>query len=90
MNEKDILARISEYVGEEQALRDRYRRGGAEDEPGREEEHRRLEQLEVALDQCWDLLRRRRARLEAGLGADPQDPGGERVRPPDEVEGYLQ
>ncbi|TDC90798.1 DUF2630 family protein [Actinomadura sp. 7K507] len=86
MNEKDILARISEYVGEEQALRDRNQRGGAaEDEPGREEEHRRLEQLEVALDQCWDLLRRRRARLEAG-----EDPGGERVRPSDEVEGYLQ
>ena len=85
MNEKDILARISEYVGEEQALRDRNQRGGAEDEPGREEEHRRLEQLEVALDQCWDLLRRRRARLEAG-----ESPGGEQVRPPDEVEGYLQ
>ncbi|MFS2293649.1 MAG: DUF2630 family protein [Actinomadura sp.] len=81
MGEKEILARISGYVGEEQTLRDRYRRG----ELGREEERRRLEQLEIALDQCWDLLRRRRARLDAG-----EDPGGERVRPPDEVEGYLQ
>lgn len=82
MNEQEILARIGEYVGEEQRLRERHRR----DELSREEEHRRLEQLEVALDQCWDLLRRRRARLEAG-----EDPAAEqRVRPPDEVEGYLQ
>lgn len=81
MDEKDILARIDEYVGEERRLRERYQR----DELDREEEHRRLERLEVALDQCWDLLRRRRARLEAG-----EDPGGGEVRPPDEVEGYLQ
>ncbi|MEO3829471.1 DUF2630 family protein [Actinomadura sp. B10D3] len=81
MDEKDILERIGEYVGEEQRLRERYQR----DELGREEEHRRLESLEVALDQCWDLLRRRRARLEAGA-----DPDGTEVRPPDEVEGYLQ
>ncbi|TDD84054.1 DUF2630 family protein [Actinomadura darangshiensis] len=81
MDEKDILARISEYVGEEQRLRDRHQRR----ELGREEEHRRLERLEVALDQCWDLLRRRRARQEAG--EVPDDAG---VRPPDEVEGYLQ
>ncbi|MFI0409925.1 DUF2630 family protein [Actinomadura sp. 3N508] len=81
MDENDILARINEYVGEEQRLRERYQRR----ELGREEEHRRLESLEVALDQCWDLLRRRRARLEAG-----DDPRGEDVRPPDEVEGYLQ
>ncbi|WP_205717811.1 DUF2630 family protein [Actinomadura soli] len=81
MDENDILARINEYVGEEQRLRERYQRR----ELDREEEHRRLESLEVALDQCWDLLRRRRARLEAG-----EDPRQEDVRPPDEVEGYLQ
>jgi hypothetical protein len=81
MDEKDILARIDQYVGEEQRLRERYQR----DELDREEEHRRLERLEVALDQCWDLLRRRRARLEAG-----EDPDDAEVRPPDEVEGYLQ
>ncbi|QXJ24142.1 DUF2630 family protein [Actinomadura graeca] len=81
MDEKEILKRIDAYVGEEQRLRERYQRGDL----GRDEEHRRLEDLEVALDQCWDLLRRRRARLEAG--EDPDDTG---VRPPDEVEGYLQ
>ncbi|GAA2132142.1 DUF2630 family protein [Actinomadura napierensis] len=83
MDEKDILARIDDYVGEEQRLRDRYQRGDLD----REEEHRRLEDLEVALDQCWDLLRRRRARIDAG--ADPGDADAH-VRPPDEVEGYLQ
>ena len=81
MDEKEILARINEYVGEEQRLRERYQRR----ELDGAEERRRLERLEVALDQCWDLLRRRRARLEAG-----EDPGGEHVRPPGEVEGYLQ
>ena len=81
MDEKAILTRIDEYVTEEQRLRDRYRR----DELERDEEHRRLAELEVALDQCWDLLRRRRARLDAG-----EDPGDQGVRPPDEVEGYLQ
>ncbi|WP_242900606.1 DUF2630 family protein [Actinomadura terrae] len=83
MDEKEILERITEYVGEEQRLRDRYQH----DELGREEEHARLERLEVALDQCWDLLRRRRARLEAGLDPSIEDAG---PRPPDEVEGYLQ
>ncbi|MFI0373621.1 DUF2630 family protein [Actinomadura sp. 1N219] len=85
MDENDILARINEFVGEEQRLRERYQRR----ELSREEEHRRLERLEVALDQCWDLLRRRRARLEAG--EDPGEfPGEGEVRPPGEVEGYLQ
>ena len=40
--------------------------------------------LEVQLDQCWDLLRQRRALRETG-----GDPGAASVRPPDEVEGYL-
>lgn len=81
MREEDILARIGEFVGEEQGLRERLQRG----ELSRTEEQRRLRDLEVALDQCWDLLRRRRARIDAG--ENPEDAG---VRPPDEVEGYLQ
>jgi hypothetical protein len=39
----------------------------------------------VALDQCWDLLRQRRARREMG-----QDPDDARVRPPEVVERYQQ
>ncbi|MEV5840579.1 DUF2630 family protein [Streptomyces sp. NPDC051985] len=46
--------------------------------------HARLARLESELDQCWDLLRQRRARVEAG-----QDVTGARVRPASEAEGYL-
>ena len=48
------------------------------------EENTRLRQLEIELDQCWDLLRQRRALRETG--GDPRDAA---VRPADEVEGYL-
>ena len=48
-------------------------------------EHRRLESIKVGLDQCWDLLRQRRALREAGF-----DPGSARVRDPEVVEGYEQ
>ena len=45
----------------------------------------RLHEVEVQLDQCWDLLRQRRARRDAG-----QDPDTAHVRPEGTVEGYLQ
>ncbi len=45
----------------------------------------RLEQLEEQLDQCWDLLRQRRALRAVGA-----DPAGAHVRPAPNVEGYLQ
>jgi hypothetical protein len=48
------------------------------------EENKRLRQLEIELDQCWDLLRQRRALRETG--GDPRDAA---VRPANEVEGYL-
>ena len=50
-----------------------------------EKDEARLRDLEVRLDQCWDLLRQRRARREAGL-----DPGFSGVRPAEIVEGYEQ
>jgi Protein of unknown function (DUF2630) len=81
MDDRQILDRIHQFVSDEQRLRERYQRG----ELTHEEEHQRLEELEVALDQCWDLLRQRRARLGAG-----RDPDEASVRPPGEVEGYLQ
>ncbi len=49
------------------------------------EEHERLRQLEVNLDQCWDLLRQRRALREAGYNPDEA-----KVRDEETVEGYLQ
>jgi hypothetical protein len=45
----------------------------------------RLASIEVELDQCWDLLRQRRALREFG-----DDPDHARVRPPDIVENYEQ
>jgi Protein of unknown function (DUF2630) len=74
------LSRINELVAEEKALREQLQHG----EISESEEHKRLRQLEIELDQCWDLLRQRRALRETG--GDPRDAA---VRPADEVEGYL-
>jgi hypothetical protein len=79
-DEGDLLDRIRELVDAEHALRERRGR----DELSSDEERSQLAALEVQLDQCWDLLRQRRARAAAGL-----DPDEARVRPADEVEGYL-
>ncbi|MET7647979.1 DUF2630 family protein [Streptomyces sp. NPDC005426] len=77
--ERDIIGGIDGLVAEERALRDRSAR-----EPGlTTDEKARLRTVEVRLDQCWDLLRQRRALSEFG-----EDPSQARVRPADEVEGY--
>ena len=81
MDEKAILDRINDLIEEEHALRTAHERAETDGEQARQ----RLRQLEVALDQCWDLLRQRRARLAAG-----QDPDEARVRPASEVENYRQ
>jgi hypothetical protein len=73
-DEKDILNRISALVQTEHELRET---------PGHDTT--RLRDIEYALDQCWDLLRQRRARSEFG-----QDPDGADLRPETTVEGYLQ
>ena len=74
------LSRINELVSEEKALREQLQHG----EISESEENTRLRQLEIELDQCWDLLRQRRALRQTG--GDPRDAA---VRPADEVEGYL-
>jgi Protein of unknown function (DUF2630) len=81
MDDKAVLGRISELVDEEHRLRQQLIRG----EISGTEEHDRLKDLEVALDQCWDLLRRRRAAREVG-----NDPDAEQAHSTNEVEGYLQ
>jgi hypothetical protein len=81
MDDKQILDRISELVDEEHDLRLRVQKG----QIGSDEEHARLKELEIALDQYWDLLRRRRAAREHG-----GDPNLVPERPANEVEGYLQ
>jgi hypothetical protein len=81
MDDKQILHHINELVDEEHGLRTRAQAGQIDST----EEHARLRDLEVALDQCWDLLRRRRAAREFGT-----DPNAAQSRPSGEVEGYLQ
>jgi hypothetical protein len=81
MDDATILHTVHDLVNEEHQLRTRLEAG----EISADEEHRRLARLEEQLDQCWDLLRQRRARR----GAD-QDPAGAAARPVAEVEGYVQ
>ncbi|MGW0480886.1 DUF2630 family protein [Nonomuraea sp. NPDC003214] len=81
MRDNEILSRISELVDEERGLRERLRAG----ELPSDEENARVRELETALDQCWDLLRQRRARRSAG-----EDPDDAAVRPAAEVENYRQ
>lgn len=80
MEDREIHDRIEQLVAEEQELYRRGAEGGLSDD-----EHRRLQTLEVRLDQCWDLLRQRRALREAGY-----DASSAHVRDPGVVEGYEQ
>jgi hypothetical protein len=64
MEDERIHSRIEELVAEEHELYER-RSGGDLDEA----DHNRLESIRVSLDQCWDLLRQRRALREAGYGS---------------------
>nr|WP_296071220.1 DUF2630 family protein [uncultured Actinoplanes sp.] len=81
MDDNSVLGRIHGLVDEEHQLRQQLSRG----EISSTEEHARLKELEEALDQCWDLLRRRRAARAAG-----NDPNAEQAHSVGEVEGYLQ
>ncbi|MFE4537890.1 DUF2630 family protein [Streptomyces scopuliridis] len=74
-----ILDHISALVAEERALRER----SSEHLGLGADEQTRLRSVEVQLDQCWDLLRQRRAKSEFG-----ENPDEAVVRPPGEVEGY--
>jgi hypothetical protein len=81
MTDESVLGRINELVEEEHQLRERLKAG----EISTDEEHTRLRALEESLDQCWDLLRRRRAARAQGTDADDVA-----ARSVGEVEGYLQ
>jgi hypothetical protein len=80
VDDTGLLEQISALVHEEHTLREQVEAGTIDST----EEHARLRDLEVQLDQCWDLLRQRRARREFG-----EDPDGAQVRPAGEVEGYI-
>jgi uncharacterized protein DUF2630 len=80
MDERSIMSHISELVSEEHQLRARHVGEGLSDV-----EQGRLQAVQEDLDQCWDLLRQRRAKAEFG-----DDPDSARARPAGEVESYLQ
>ncbi len=77
MDEKDLLSRIHALVDEEHTLR--------ENGEHTEDQRARIRELEVQLDQCWDLLRQRRAKSQYGENPDEAEP-----RPERQVESYLQ
>ncbi len=77
--ERGILHRISSMISDEKDLRDAVAAGRIDTRT----EQSRLAELERELDQCWDLLRQRRAKAEFG-----DDPDTSRVRPSSQVEGY--
>jgi len=74
--EAGALHHIEELVAEEHRL---FEKGDLTDA-----EERRLKELQVQLDQCWDLLRQRRAAVETG-----HDPADAHLRPPEIVEKYI-
>ncbi|MFC7528812.1 DUF2630 family protein [Actinoplanes sp. GCM10030250] len=81
MDDKSVLSRINGLVDEEHDLRQQLSQGKISSD----EEHARLKELEEALDQCWDLLRRRRAARSVG-----NDPDAVQAHGVSEVEGYIQ
>ena len=76
-SDESILGKIEGLVHEEQHL---YGQKELSDH-----DQVRLGKIQVELDQCWDLLRQRRARREFG-----RDPDGAKVRPASVVERYEQ
>ncbi len=77
MDEKEIFDRINALVDEEHKLRE-----GTEHT---DEQRARIGAIEAHLDQCWDLLRQRRAKRQYD-----EDPDEAQTRPASEVESYLQ
>jgi hypothetical protein len=80
MNDAEIVVRIDQLVQKEHQLEREHAQTGLS-----EQDRTRLGDIEVQLDQCWDLLRQRRARRNAG-----KDPSEAEVRAPDVVEHYQQ
>lgn len=80
MEDTQLHERIEQLVAEEHELWQREAGGGSG-----ADEQRRLAEVGIALDQCWDLLRQRRALRDAG-----RDPDAAQPRPEEVVEHYQQ
>jgi len=74
--EHRVLGHIQQLVEQEHALMER--------DSLADDDHQRLSRIQVELDQCWDLLRQRRALRETG-----GDPDRAQVRSADVVEKYV-
>lgn len=77
VEDQPVLNYIQRLVAEEHQLYGQGRLPKAD--------RRRLEKIQIELDQCWDLLRQRRALRDVGV-----DPNEAEVRPPQVVENYEQ
>jgi hypothetical protein len=80
MDDPQIHGTMEQLVAEEHELWERESAGEAT-----EADRQRLQAVKVSLDQCWDLLRQRRALRGAGRDPDAAD-----VRQPEVVERYEQ
>ena len=80
MDDNEILHNITRLVNEEHELMKQAEQGALD-----ETKQARIRDLEIQLDQCWDLLRQRRARREFGL-----NPEEAKLRDPKIVEHYQQ
>ena len=78
MDDETVIRDINDLAREEHELFERESRGAAS-----ADDRERLRRLQIMLDQCWDLLRQRRARREFG-----QDPDEARLRDEKTVESY--
>ena len=84
MSDETIAARIESLVEEEHSLLGR-EQADVNTAEQLDDDRRRLDQISVELDRCWDLLRQRRALRDAG-----QNPDEAHVRDANTVERYLQ
>ena len=80
MDDQQVQNRIDDLVQEEERLLHAHENQGLSGE-----EHARLEQVRVQLDQMWDLMRQRRSLRQYG-----EDPDQASLRDPDTVEDYEQ
>ncbi|MGB3410656.1 MAG: DUF2630 family protein [Microthrixaceae bacterium] len=80
MEDSELVRQIGELTDEEHRLERSHAGDGLV-----AVDLKRLKDIEIELDQCWDLLRQRRARRDGGL-----DPDGARARMPETVESYEQ
>lgn len=79
MDDRKVTDTINALASEEHELFERESKGVAT-----EGDRERLQRIQVTLDQCWDLLRQRRAKREFG-----QDPAEARPRDEKTIKGYT-